>query len=276
MDTSSKARVSSFDGPRGSIDTHTHVLPGLDDGSRNLDESLAMAREASRNDVAALVCTPHLSDTYMLGEGQAEEALELLGAALRDEHLSLRLYLGYEVEFSFLAGKSTESLRPYAFGAGSHALLIEVPYRGWPVYAAELLFGLRVQGFTPILAHPERNDRIQRDPALLRQLIASGAVAQGTCASLVGLFGPGPERALRRHLEAGDIALLATDAHYDRPDTWSFVPALRRLAERSPQIDVDLLVRENPRRLLAGESLVRPEPVVERPGALRRLGRVWR
>ena len=276
MDTSSKARVPSFDGSRGSVDTHSHLLPGLDDGSRNLEESLAMAREASRTGIGSLVCTPHLRDTRVLTEGQAEEAFELFGDALRHEHVSLQLYLGYELDFSFLAGKSAESLRRFAFGAGSHALLIEVPHRGWPVYAAETLFGLRVQGFTPVLAHPERNDRIQRDPGLLRQLIASGAVAQGTCASLVGLFGTGAERALRRHLEAGDIGLLATDAHHHRPETWSFVPALRRLADRSPQVDVDLLVRENPRRLLAGESLLRPEAVVERAGALRRLARAWR
>ena len=276
MDTSSKAVASCFDAPRGSIDTHAHLLPGLDDGSRDLDESLAMAREASRTGVSDVVCTPHLRDAYVLADGQAARALGLLADALRREHLPLHLHLGYELEFSFVVGVSIESLRGFAFGAQSHALLIEVPHRGWPAYASDLLFRLRMQGFTPILAHPERNDRFQRDPSLLPQLVASGAVAQGTCASLVGLFGGGAERTLRRHLEAGDVALLATDAHHDRPDTWSFVPALQRLAEQSPHIDVDLLVRENPRRLLAGEALVRPEPVAARPGAFRRLARAWR
>lgn len=276
MDTSSKARVSCFDGPRGSIDTHSHLLPGLDDGSRHLDESLAMAREAAQTGVSEIVCTPHLRDAYLLAEGQAAQALELLDDALRREQLPLRLYLGYELEFSFVAGLSPEALRPFAFGARGHALLIEVPHFGWPVYAPEVLFRLRMQGFTPVLAHPERNDRIQREPRLLQQLIASGSIAQGTCASLVGLFGPKAERALRRHMEAGDIGLLATDAHHDRADTWSFAPALRRLAERSPNLDLDLLMRENPRRLLAGEPLVSPEPVAAGPGALRRLARVWR
>jgi protein-tyrosine phosphatase len=276
MDASSKAIVASFDGPRGAIDTHTHLLPGLDDGSRSLEESLAMAREAARAGVHALVCTPHLLDTNEFVDGEVERAFELLDDALDRERLPLHLSLGYEVGFSFLAGKSAESLRGYAFGAGSHALLVEMPYRGWPLYAAEMLFDLRVHGFTPVLAHPERNDRIQRDPDLLRQLVASGAVAQGTCASLVGLFGSGAERTLIRHLEAGDISLLATDAHFDRPETWSFGPALRRLTQRLPEADLDLLVRENPRRLLAGEALLLPQPIERRSGALQRLARVWR
>ena len=235
-----------------------------------------MAREASRTGMSDVVCTPHLRDAHLLADGQATRALGLLADALRREHVPLHLHLGYELEFSFVVGVSPESLRNFAFGAQSQALLIEVPHQGWPAYASDLLFRLRMQGFTPILAHPERNDRFQRDPSLLPQLIASGAVAQGTCASLVGLFGTGAARTLRRHLEAGDIALLATDAHHDRSDTWSFVPALRRLAEQSPHIDIDLLVRENPRRLLAGETLVRPEPVAARPGAFRRLAKAWR
>ena len=272
----SKATAASFDGLLGSIDTHTHLLPGLDDGSRNLEESLAMAREASLTGTEAVVCTPHVSDGHVFHGGRAEAALASLADALHRDRLTLRLYLGYELDFSFVAGKSADTLRRYAFGEDARALLVEVPYRGWPVHAAEQLFGLRMQGFTPILAHPERNERVQRDPALLRQLIASGAVAQGTCASLVGLFGSAAERTLRRHLEAGDIGLLATDAHHHRPETWGFVPGVRRLVERSPRLDLDLLLRENPRRLLAGEPLLSLEPVAERPSAFRRLGRVWR
>ena len=107
------------------------------------------------------------------------------------------------------------------------ALIIEMPYDGWLPRADEALFRLRLAGFLPVLAHPERSDRLQRRPEVLDGLLRQGAVAQGTVASLPGDL-VASRRALLGCVSHGDLALLATDAHHSRPRAW----ASRRRATR--------------------------------------------
>ncbi len=234
------------------IDTHSHLLPCIDDGSASLEESLDMAREAALRGITDVVCTPHLRAAEDDVAARAPGALAHFREDLAAAGIPLRLHLGFELTFSFLAEMQGEDLSPFVMGTQGRYVLVEVPHAGWPAFARDLLFDLRVRGFVPVLAHPERNDRIQRDPSLLVSLLALGAVAQGTLASLTGHFGRTSRRTLLAMLSAGQISLLATDAHHYRGDTWSFegAGALKGWETAGP-----VLTDENPALLLRGAPL---------------------
>lgn len=256
------------------IDTHAHLLPGVDDGASTLGESLAMAREASLRGVREVVCTPHLRYLAEPTPARATQALVDLDIALHDHGIRLKLHLGYEMTFSFVMEAGPEGLGGFTLGRGCSSVLLEVPHSGWPPFAPQIVEQVCAVGLRPVLAHPERNPRMQGDPLALPSLLEAGAVAQGTMASHLGFFGKSAKRTLVRMLQAGEIDLLATDAHFHRHGTWSF---FRGQASLGTVVDGEtwrLLTEENPRALLRDDPLRSPAPSVSRrggAGSLRRL-----
>jgi protein-tyrosine phosphatase len=242
------------------IDTHSHLLPAIDDGAATLEESVTLAREAAAVGVREIVCTPHLRSPDDPAAYRAPEVLLTVQAALDADGIPIRLHLGYELAFSFAASLEPEQLSSYTIG-GTSALLVEIPHAGWPPLAEQTVHRWRLHGFTPILAHPERCDRAQRDPSLVEALLRLGAVAQGTTPSLMGCFGPASRRLLLRLLAGGGLSMLASDTHFGRSGGRDLRAATLRLLRYSPGANVRTLTEENPARLLRGEPLLALEPV---------------
>jgi protein-tyrosine phosphatase len=231
-----------------------------------------MAGEAFRSGITDVICTPHLRDPGEDTAVRARPAMEALRRALDQEGIGLRLHPGFELTFPFLVATRGEDLGPYTLGYGTSYVLVEVPHEGWPPFAGEQLADLVEREYIPVLAHPERNERIQRDPELLHSLLRTGAVAQGTVASLVGHFGKRSRQTLLRLMAEGAISLIGTDAHFRRAGAWDFEAAK---ALRDPGDEgVGLLTTLNPRLLLEARPLL-PGPRVPYGGgpmaSLRRL-----
>lgn len=237
------------------------MLPGLDDGAADIYETIELARAAVRAGVREVVCTPHVRDRRDRALTHGARALLEAERALGAADIPLRLHLGYELAFSFAASLDVHELEKLTLGSHSRAILVELPYSGWPLNADDAMFQWRLQGFRPVIAHPERNERIQRDPRHLEGLVRLGAVAQGTIPSLIGTFGSRPRSTLLRLLGGGDLMLLASDAHFGRGRPAGFSEGLRSLEAWAPGADVRTLTRENPARLLRGEALRNPRPV---------------
>lgn len=233
------------------IDTHSHLLPGIDDGSPDVASSLEMAREAAAAGTSVIVCTPHLLEPGLTPSSHVRGVLEHMKDRLKAEMIGIRLLLGFEIDLHTAAAAKADELTPYVI-EGTKLLLLEVPHHGWPSMFEELIFRLRSQGFRPVLAHPERNVRIQKDPELLSRCLRAGAVAQATTASLTDRFGKETKRAFFRQLERGEVTLLGSDAHYGRRDSWSLAPILRELERRMDPAERDRLVNANPSELLSG------------------------
>ncbi len=240
------------------IDTHSHILPGLDDGSPDLSHSLRMAEAAAAAGVTTVVCTPHLLEVDISFVGRAREVLQEFRAALDSAGIDLKLLLGFEVDISVAATASDDELKLLTVESGGKLLLVEMPHWGWPSHLRDTIFRLRTAGLTPVLAHPERNDRIQRTPGLLGECLGAGAVAQATAASLERGFGRASKAAFSRQLSLGNIAVLASDAHSHRHASWTVESVVASLSRRLTEEDIDILTRVNPERLLSGMS---PLPV---------------
>lgn len=238
------------------IDTHSHLLPGVDHGCPDLETSLQMASAAAASGISTVVCTPHLPEWDETHISQVRAVLEEVRSAIAAAGIELTLLLGFEVDLGVASMVGKEELEVLTIEGSNGAILLEMPYSGWPVFMEDMVFRLATTGFRPVFAHPERNDRIQRSSELLEGCIRAGAVAQGTAASLTGEFGRSPSRTLRRLLSEGNIRLLSSDAHAYRKDGWTMESMLAELADCADADTLALLTRANPARLLAGESLL--------------------
>jgi protein-tyrosine phosphatase len=189
------------------IDLHSHVLPGLDDGARTIDEALALCASAAADGVQILAATPHVRHDHPTTPEQMEDAL----AGLQAAGPAVQVIAGGELDLAEL-DRPKEQLARFGLG-GSTWLLVETPYWGWPLDIAERLFRLRVQGFNVVLAHPERNADVQEQPELLEPLVAGGTLVQLTAASVDGRLGARPARCAKTLLDRQLAHLLASDAH---------------------------------------------------------------
>lgn len=196
------------------IDLHSHILRGIDDGARSLEDSLEIARAAVADGITVIAGTPHVRDDWPTDPGVMEYRVAELADELDRAGIQLEVRRGGEIAVAWLSRLRLEELRRFGLGGNPRYLLVETPYYGWPLALADSLFSLRASGITPVLAHPERNAEVQAHPERLVQLVEGGVLVQVTCASLDGRIGRRPQACARRLIDAELVHLLASDAHH--------------------------------------------------------------
>jgi protein-tyrosine phosphatase len=196
------------------IDLHSHILRGIDDGARSLEDSLEIARAAVADGITLIAGTPHVRDDWPTDVGVMEYRVAELNAELAQARIPLEVRTGGELALEWLARLSIDQLRRFGLGGNPRYLLVETPYYGWPLALADSLFSLRAQGITPVLAHPERNAEVQSHRDRLDQLVEGGVLVQVTAASLDGRIGKRPQDCARSLIEDGMVHMLASDAHH--------------------------------------------------------------
>lgn len=196
-----------------SVDIHTHILPGLDDGARTMEESLLMAKIAYSEGIRTIVCTPHAQEKFDEISGRARQAMERLGEGLSGQCLPLRLHLGFEVLVSERL-LDYKGMRNLSFEmCGRPHMLIELDFYGVPACLDETVYMLGVLGITPILAHPERYDYLRYDVAFLKRLKEKGVKLQMNAESVTGEGGRRAMKFARKIVQNGLADYIATDMH---------------------------------------------------------------
>ena len=195
------------------IDIHCHILPGLDDGAKNLSNSIQMAKQAVEQGIRTIVATPHhLNQQYENPREIILDKVEELNKALQEEQINLKIVPGQEVR---IHGEMIEG-----FEAGeiqtvndSQYVLMEFSSSHVPRYTDKLFYDLQLKGLIPIIVHPERNSEIVERPEILYQLVMKGALTQVTAASICGDFGKRIKQFSLQLIEANLTHLIASDAH---------------------------------------------------------------
>lgn len=247
------------------IDLHCHILPGVDDGAASLEESLSMARLAVDSGVRAIAATPHCDpesgfDNYRSRE-LAQRFLRLEQAVQR-EKLPLRIHAGMEV---FVTPSTPRLLREgqlLTLG-GSRYLLAEFDFQCGAPFAERMLSALRQEGVRPVVAHPERYRFVQRDPERLFRWLEEGYVLQLNKGSFFGRFGEGAARTAHWCLREGCIHLIGSDAHSPYQRTTRLSDIHEYISGAASQRLADLLLKDNPGRILADQPVVSPEPMFD-------------
>lgn len=195
------------------VDIHHHLLPGLDDGAKDMEISVAMAKLASAEGITHVVCSPHASAHWTFDPAVNAAKTEQLRARLAEQNIPLTLGSGCDFHMSFenIERAKTDPARFSINGLGY--LLVEVPDYGLPPGLTETFYELQLAGLTPILTHPERNPTLQNDPARMVDWLRGGMLIQVTADSLTGHKGKQAERMAHDLLEKRWVHFLATDAH---------------------------------------------------------------
>lgn len=234
------------------IDCHSHLLPGLDDGPREWEESLALARLAVTDGTTGMVLTPHyhyrrFPNTPSLVRPRLTEFRQRLAAA----GIALEVYAGSEIHLDPALPKLAERGGLLTINDGPY-VLVELPFGAVPRGAAGVLRRLRAGGLRPVLAHPERAEGLRANPRWLADRVAEGILGQVNAGSLLGEFGPEVERSAWDFLQAGLLHLVGSDAHSlaRRPPRLSAAAA--RLRERLGAATTQALLEENPQAVLKG------------------------
>jgi len=244
------------------IDIHTHLLPGVDDGSQSFETSASVLARFALEGIRTVVCTPHL-DASRAAEAPVAYYGELL-AALRS-HLpttgELRLLPGWEIK---LDRPGCDLTSPDLSLGGSRAVLVEFPYGPLPTGANEEIARLSASGIVPVVAHPDRYHEC--NTSHVRAWRASGAVIQTDGRMLLG---GGPHADFAHALvEEGLIDCLASDNH---GDLRSVATVRAWLTELGSGEAAELLTSENPRRVLNNERPLPVPSITIQRGLLRRL-----
>jgi protein-tyrosine phosphatase len=249
------------------IDLHAHVLPGIDDGPPSVAEAVEAVAAAAREGVRTLAATPHVRPDHPgvrpaeLGDRTATLADECATAGVS----GVTLVRGGEVDLAWAQTADDGALAAASYGGRGRDMLLETPYGELPAGFEDLVFRIAARGYRILLAHPERNPTLQRDPGRLRPLVERGTLLQVTALALANRDRRSRSRRLAYALlHEGAAHVIASDRHgpqIERAGLRAGVAAVPRdAAARATWMSTDA-----PAAILAGEPLP-PAPGVHRRG----------
>ena len=236
------------------IDIHSHILPGVDDGTDDRETAIAMLRQAAADGISATVATPHANMTYRFDFDRCREEL----VRLREAVSAPDLYLGCEVH---LSPENVEAVlrAPHHYTLnGRDCLLVELPDQIHPPAAEVALEMLGESGLRLIVAHPERNSYLQRHPSYAGDLFKHGYFLQLTAHSLLGQFGNAARSTGEEFLRKHWVHLIASDSHNLTSRRQVLSGAYHQVERLCGRDTAELLFRRNPQAVLFGGDLSLP------------------
>jgi protein-tyrosine phosphatase len=264
----------------GLTDLHSHLVPGVDDGARNLDESRDSLRRLRALGVRTVVTTPHLDgsltrDPVVLEARltEVDRAWESLRGMAEAEFSDLELLRGHEV---MLDVPDPDLSDPRIHLADTDFVLVEWPGLQVPPSTLPVLDRLLRSGLRPIIAHPERYRGLDPETTLPGEWRSRGALLQVNFGSLVGRYGDLPFKRAATLLERGWVDLMASDFHGRSHLSPSLKEAEEVLSEWGGGDRFNLLAGVNPSRILRGQDPFPVFPLIVKKGVWQRLRNVFR
>ena len=195
------------------IDFHTHILPNIDDGSRSIDETFNLIKEAKEAGFEGIVLTSHYIEKYYeTNVPERDVWVNAISENLRNKGMDIDVYLGNEIYMSenimqlLIDGKASTI-------NNSCYVLFEMPLNVEPMNLYDVIYSLQEHKLIPILAHPERYTFVQKEPELITDLIEKGVLMQANYASILGYYGEKAQYIVRKFFEHNMIHFLGSDVH---------------------------------------------------------------
>lgn len=194
------------------VDFHSHYLPGLDDGCKETEESLAILRKLQDKGYRKAVTTPHvMGDFYKNTPEMILEALEKLRAAMRAEGLTIELDAAAEYYVDEWFDKKIQNRNLLTFG--DQYVLIETGFMAPPTNLLSAIFNLQTSGYKPVLAHPERYQYFEPGSQIYQQLMESGVLFQLNLLSIIGYYSPQVKKVAEHLVSEGKVNFIGGDTH---------------------------------------------------------------
>lgn len=234
------------------IDIHSHLLPGVDDGSKDLDESIHVLNVLSEKGICDIVLTSHYIENskYCINKKIRKELLETLQQQVKE---NIHLYLGNEVFtceniISLLKKGEITTLN------GSKYLLMELPLNGYLYQLPTILCELSDHGIVPIIAHPERYRFLHQHPERVRELLEFNCLLQCNVDSILGKYGKSAKKVMKWLLKNHLVSFVGTDTHSIN-DTIHLDKAYQKLKKLVGEQQFEELTYSNPLKVLKNEKI---------------------
>lgn len=236
------------------IDIHSHILYGIDDGSRELENSVKMAKEAYDGGFTHICCTPHyLEPDYISSWQENEKRLEVLKQRLKEEKIDIELRLGNEI---FINENTVYNITEHISLKlnESKYVLIEFPMVNELKCCDKIVDKLLLKGFKVIIAHPERYKYVQLNTDYLIPYLEKGVIFQSNFGSIMGMYGDGARFCINELLKRNMIQVLATDAHKTNSVYYKIDKYIEKIKEKISEEYLEELTLTNPLKILNDED----------------------
>ena len=237
------------------VDIHTHVIPGVDDGSRSVEDTYNMVLEAKEAGFTDIVMTSHyMTHNYEPTTGELVTWKEKLQELFNAKGIDITLHSGMEVYVSNRIGELMQEGKLLTIG-GSKYLLMELPINGSINYLDYVLYYLQSHSIKLILAHPERYVYVQDNPNLIDDYIEKGILIQCNYAGIVGFYGKKVEHTMKTMLKKNQVHFLGSDCH--KPDSiYKLIPeAVKKIKKIIGEDEFYRISTINPKKVLNNEEI---------------------
>lgn len=242
------------------IDFHTHIIPNIDDGSRSVEETFNLIKEAKEAGFEGIILTSHYIENYYETETSERDIwVKAISDSLKNKGIETDLYLANEIYISdnmmdlLINGKaSTINNTSY--------VLFEMPLNVEPMNLYDVIYSLQGNKLIPVLAHPERYSFIQKEPELVYDLIEKGVLMQANYGSILGQYGEKAEIIVKKFLEANMIHFLGSDVHRQNTIYKRIPQALDKIKDIVGEQKLEELTTINPKLVLGNKRIEIDEP----------------
>ena len=232
------------------IDLHSHIIPKIDDGSKSIEDSIAMIKEAKNAGFTDIFLTPHYIENYFdLDVQSRKEKFAELREIVKENNIEINLFLGSEIFINPEIDKLYLSNTILTLN-NSKYMLIEIPMNDTILYLDDVIENLVSIGITPILAHPERYQYVQNDINVCEGLIDKGALFQMNFGSIIGVYGKDVKKTAIKLLKNNYIHFLGSDAHRKESLYTKIESAKKKIIKIIGKEKFDILTIENPKHII--------------------------
>ena len=243
------------------IDFHSHILPNIDDGSRSIEETFNLIKEAKNVGFDAIVSTSHYMENYYeTNVPEREVWINAIYENLQVKNIDIRLYLGNEIYLSENIIKLLEEGKASTINDTSY-VLFEMPLNAEPLNLYDIVYEMMQCKLVPILAHPERYSFVQKDPELIYDLIQKGVLMQANYGSIIGQYGEKAKMIVRKFLKNNMIHFLGTDVHRQNTIYPRIPECLAEINSLIGEEKLEELSNENPLLALKNKRIDIAEPI---------------
>lgn len=242
------------------IDFHTHIIPNIDDGSRSIEETFNLIKEAKEAGFEGIVLTSHYIENYYETDVPERDVwVKAISDNLQNKGIEADLYLANEIYMSENMMKLLIDGKASTINNSSY-VLFEMPLNSEPMNLYDVIYSLQENKLIPVLAHPERYTFIQKEPELAYDLIEKGVLMQANYGSILGQYGEKAELIVRKFLESNMIHFLGSDVHRQNTIYKNIPQALDEIRAIVGDEKLEELTTENPKLALNNKRIEVQQP----------------
>ena len=242
------------------IDFHTHILPNIDDGSRSIDETFNLIKEAKEVGFDGIILTSHyIENFYETDVPERDIWVKAISENLGAKGIDTDLYLANEIYISENMMGLLEQQKASTINNSCY-VLFELPLNEEPLNLYDVIYSLQENKLIPVLAHPERYSFVQKEPELIYDLIEKGCLMQANYGSIIGQYGVKAEYIVKKFLENNMIHFLGSDVHRQNSIYPKIPFALEKIREIVGEEKLEELTTINPKLVLANKKIEIDEP----------------